>query len=151
LLESAGFRLDSRGQLVDSHSRVVAFTILVSASNAQRGKLAALAVDDLKQLGMDVEVVPMEFRTLVDRVLNTKDYESVLMNIVNGDADPTPEMNLWLSSGEMHLWDLGESQPATPWEAQMDRFMRAQMVATSFEARKKAYDRVQELVSENLP
>src|SRR5262249_6482516 len=36
LLESAGFRLDSRGQLVDSHSRVVAFTILVSASNAQR-------------------------------------------------------------------------------------------------------------------
>ncbi len=151
LLQSAGFRWDSQGQLLDAHSRPVAFTILVSSSNAQRSRLATLAVDDLKQLGMDVQVVPMEFRALVDRVLNTKNYEAVLMNIVNGDADPTPEMNLWLSSGEMHLWDLGEAQPATPWEAEIDSLMRAQLIATSFAARKQAYDRVQELVSQNLP
>ncbi|HKT45907.1 MAG TPA: ABC transporter substrate-binding protein [Candidatus Acidoferrales bacterium] len=151
LLQSSGFRWDPQGQLFDPHSRPVSFTILVSSSNAQRSKLATLAVDDLKQLGMDVQVVPMEFRALVDRVLNTKNYEAVLMNIVNGDADPTPEMNLWLSSGEMHVWDLGESQPATPWESEIDRLMRQQLTATSFEARKKAYDRVQELVSQNLP
>ncbi len=151
LLQSSGFRWDAQGQLLDAHSRPVAFTILVSSSNAQRSRLATLAVDDLKQLGMDVQVVPMEFRALVDRVLNTKNYEAVLMNIVNGDADPTPEMNLWLSSGEMHLWDLGEAQPATPWEAEIDRLMRAQLVATRFTARKQAYDRVQELALQNLP
>jgi peptide/nickel transport system substrate-binding protein len=150
-LESAGYSRNSAGALLDPQKRVVTFTILVSSSNAQRLKLATLAQDDLKQLGMDVQVVPMEFRALVDRVLNTKDYDAVLMNMVNGDVDPTPEMNLWLSSGETHLWELGETKPATPWEAELDQLMEAQMTTNDVAARKKSYDRVQEIVAQNLP
>ena len=151
LLRSAGFSWDSSGQLLDSARHPVSFSVLVSSSNAQRTKLAAIAQDDLKHLGMDVQVVPMEFRALVDRILNTKDYEAALMNLVNGDTDPTPEMNLWLSSGETHLWDLGEAKPATPWEAELDQLMQAQMVGTSYAKRKKLYDRAQEIISQNLP
>lgn len=151
LLSSAGFSWDSSGQLLDAHEHPVSFSILVSSSNAQRSKLAAIAQDDLKHLGMDVQVVPMEFRALVDRILNTKDYEAALMNLVNGDTDPTPEMNLWLSSGETHLWDLGETKPATPWEAELDQLMQAQMVSTTFAKRKKLYDRAQEIISRNVP
>jgi peptide/nickel transport system substrate-binding protein len=151
LLKSGGYSWSSDGALVDEQKRPVSFSILVSSSNAQRSKLATLAQDDLRQLGMDVQVVPMEFRALVDRLLNTKDYEAVLMNLVNGDVDPTPEMNLWLSSGETHLWDLGETKPATPWEAELDRLMESQMTTTDMAARKKLYDRVQEVVAQNLP
>lgn len=151
LLQSAGFSWDSSGQLLDPRKRPVSFSVLVSSSNAQRTKLAAIAQDDLKHLGMDVQVVPMEFRALVDRLLNTKDYEAALMNLVNGDTDPTPEMNLWLSSGETHLWDLGETKPATPWEAELDQLMQAQMVSTSFAKRRKLYDRAQEIISQNVP
>jgi peptide/nickel transport system substrate-binding protein len=151
VLQSAGFSWNDSGALLDAQKRLVNFTILVSSSNAQRTKLATLAQDDLKQLGMDVQVVPMEFRALVDRVLNTKDYEAVLMNLVNGDVDPTPEMNLWLSSGETHLWDLGETKPATPWEAELDRLMETQMTTAEPATRKKLYDRVQEITSQNLP
>lgn len=151
LLQSAGFSWDPGGQLLDSRKRPVSFSILVSSSNSQRTKLAAIAQDDLKHLGMDVQVVPMEFRALVDRILNTKDYEAVLMNLVNGDTDPTPEMNLWLSSGETHLWDLGETKPATAWEAELDQLMQAQMTATKYAQRKKLYDRAQEIISNNLP
>jgi peptide/nickel transport system substrate-binding protein len=151
LLGSAGFSWNASGALLDPEKHPVTFTILVSSSNAQRSKLATIAQDDLKALGMDVQVVPMEFRALVDRVLNTKEYEAVLMNLVNGDVDPTPEMNLWLSSGETHLWDLGEAKPATPWEAELDRLMQAQMTTVDFAARKKLYDRVQEIVAQNVP
>jgi peptide/nickel transport system substrate-binding protein len=151
LLQSAGFSWNASGALLDTQKRPVTFTILVSSSNAQRTKLATIAQDDLKQLGMDVHIVPMEFRALVDRVLNTKEYEGVLMNLVNGDVDPTPEMNLWLSSGETHLWDLGEAKPATPWEAELDHLMEDQMTTTDYAARKKLYDRVQELAAQNLP
>jgi peptide/nickel transport system substrate-binding protein len=151
LLQSAGYSWDASGALLDSRKKPVTFTIIVSASNSQRSKLATLAQDDLRQLGMNVQVVPMEFRALVDRVLNTKDYEAVLMNLVNGDVDPTPEMNLWLSNGETHLWDLGETKPATPWEAELDRLMEAQMTTSDFAARKRLYDRVQEIVAQNLP
>jgi peptide/nickel transport system substrate-binding protein len=151
ILQSGGYSWSSVGALLDPQKRPVAFTIIVSSSNTQRSKLATLAQDDLKQLGMDVQVVPMEFRALVDRVLNTKDYEAVLMNLVNGDVDPTPEMNLWLSSGETHLWDLGETKPATPWEAELDRLMEAQMTTSDPAARKRLYDNVQEIVAQNLP
>jgi peptide/nickel transport system substrate-binding protein len=150
-LQSGGYTWDSNGNLLDAQKKPVAFTILVSSSNTQRSKMATIAQDDLKQLGMDVQVVPMEFRALVDRVLNTKEYEAALMNLVNGDADPTPEMNLWLSSGETHLWDLDESKPATPWEGEIDKLMQEQMTSTSFAQRKRAYDRVQEIVAQNLP
>jgi peptide/nickel transport system substrate-binding protein len=151
LLQSAGFSWNGRGALLDPQKRPVTFTILVSSSNAQRTKVATIAQDDLKQLGMDVQIVPSEFRALVDRVLNTKEYEAVLMNLVNGDVDPTPEMNLWLSSGETHLWDLGEKEPATPWEAELDKLMQAQMTSTDFTVRKRLYDRVQEITAHNLP
>jgi len=151
LLQSADYSWDASGALLDPRKHPVAFTIIVSSSNAQRSKLAALAQDDLKQLGMNVQVVPMEFRALVDRVLNTKDYEAVLMNLVNGDADPTPEMNLWLSSGETHLWNLGETKPATPWEAELDHLMESQMTTNNFADRKRLYDRVQQVVAQNLP
>jgi peptide/nickel transport system substrate-binding protein len=151
ILQSGGYSWNSPGALLDSQKRPVTFTILVSSSNAQRSKLATLAQDDLKQLGMDVQVVPMEFRALVDRVLNTKDYDAVLMNMVSGDVDPTPEMNLWLSSGETHLWELGETKPATPWEAELDQLMEAQMTTNDVAARKKLYDRAQQIVTQNLP
>jgi peptide/nickel transport system substrate-binding protein len=151
ILQSAGYSWDGSGALLDPRKKPVTFTIIVSSSNAQRSKLAALAQDDLEQLGVNVQVVPMEFRALVDRVLNTKDYEAVLMNLVNGDADPTPEMNLWLSSGETHLWDLGEAKPATPWEAELNRLMESQMTTSGFAARKRLYDRLQEIVAQNLP
>jgi peptide/nickel transport system substrate-binding protein len=151
LLQSAGYSWNSEGALWDPQKRPVTFTILVSSSNAQRTKVATIAQDDLKQLGMDVQVVPSEFRALVDRVLNTKQYEAVLMNLVNGDVDPTPEMNLWLSSGETHLWDLGEAKPATPWEAEVDELMEAQMTTPDYSERKRLYDRVQDLTTRNLP
>jgi peptide/nickel transport system substrate-binding protein len=151
ILQSAGFSWNGSGALLDQQKRPVTFTIVVSSSSAQRTKLATIAQDDLKQLGIEVQVVPMEFRALVDRVLNTKEYEVVLMNLVNSDVDPTPEMNLWLSSGETHLWDLGETKPATPWEAELDHLMETQMTTVSYTERKKLYDRVQEISSQNLP
>jgi len=151
LLQSAGYSWNSDGALLDPQKRPVTFTILVSATSAQRSKMAAIAQDDLKRLGMDVQVVPMEFRALVDRVLNTREYEVVLMNLVSSDVDPTPEMNLWLSSGETHLWDLGEAKPATPWEAEIDRLMQSQNTTSDPAARKKLYDRVQEVVAQNIP
>jgi peptide/nickel transport system substrate-binding protein len=139
LLRSAGFSWNSAGALLDAQNQPVNFTILVSSSNAQRSKLATLAQDDLKQLGMDVQVVPMEFRAMVDRVLNSKNYEAALMNLVNGDVDPTPEMNL------------GETKPATAWEAELDRLMETQMTTADAAVRKSLYDRVQDIVSQNLP
>lgn len=151
LLQSAGFSSKSDGTLVDVHGTPVEFSILTSSSNAQRSKIATLIQDDLSKLGMNVHVVSLEFRAMVDRLLNTYDYEAAVMGLVTGDADPTPEMNVWLSSGETHLWHPEQAKPATEWEAEIDRLMQQQMTTLDYAKRKHLYDRVQEIIAEKVP
>src|SRR5271155_457356 len=151
LLKSAGFSWKSDGALVDPRGEHVEFSILTSSSNAQRTKIATIIQDDLSQLGMTVQVVPLEFRAMVERLLNTHNYEAAVMGLVSGDADPTSEMNVWLSNGETHLWHPRQEKPATPWESEMDRLMQQQLVTLDYSKRKRLYDRVQEIVAEELP
>ena len=155
LLKEAGFSwsASSNGEstLVDSDGKPIEFTILTSSSNADRTKMAALIQDDLKQLGMHVQVVPLEFRSLIDRVTQTREYDSCVLGLASLDADPTPDLNVWLSSGGTHLWNPSQSHPATPWEAEIDRLMEQQLSTPGYEQRKKLYDRVQEILAENQP
>jgi peptide/nickel transport system substrate-binding protein len=151
LLQSAGFAWNKDGSLLDPHGTPVEFSILTSSSNAQRMKMATIIQDDLSRLGMKVQVVSLEFPAMVDRLQNTFNYEAAVMGLVSGDADPTADMNVWLSSGQTHLWHVSEQKPATQWEAEIDRLMQQQLTTLDYAKRKQLYDRVQEIVSENLP
>jgi len=155
LLKGAGFSWDatSNGEstLRDSDGKPVEFSIITSSSNADRAKMAALIQDDLKQLGMRVQVVPLEFRSFLDRVTRTKEYDACVLGAASYDADPNSDINVWLSSGGLHLWNPSQSHPATPWEAEIDRLIDEQMYARSFEQRKKLYDRAQEILWEHQP
>ncbi|HYL83880.1 MAG TPA: ABC transporter substrate-binding protein [Candidatus Angelobacter sp.] len=155
LLKEAGFRwsnaADGEPLLVDSEAKPVEFSILTSSSSADRTKMAALIQDDLKQIGMRVQVVPLEFRSLIDRVTQTKEYEACVLGLVSFDADPTADLNVWLSSGGTHLWNPSQAHPATAWEAEIDKLMELQLDAPSYEQRKKSFDRVQEILAENQP
>jgi peptide/nickel transport system substrate-binding protein len=150
LLTDAGFTY--RGTtLVDAAGQPVEFSIVVSASNSQRMKMATIVQDDLGQLGMRVQVVPLESRALVDRVFQSLDYEACILGFGEGDADPNSEMNVWLSRGTSHLWSLGQKQPRTAWEAEVDSLMEQQLVTLDYHRRKQLYDRVQLLVAEQVP
>jgi len=151
LLKSAGFSWKADGSLADSRGSPVEFSILTSSSNAQRTKMATMIQDDLAQLGMKVHVVALEFGAVVNRLMKTHDYEACIMGLASGDADPTPEMNVWLSSGDTHLWHPKESQPATPWEAEIDGLMQQQLITLDYAKRKRLYDQVQEIIAQNVP
>ena len=80
------------------------FTIVTNAANAARVQMATIVQDDLRELGIQAQVVPLENRALLDRVLKTHDYDAAVMALASGDVDPNGEMNVWLSSGPTHLW-----------------------------------------------
>ena len=69
----------------------------------------------------------------------------------SADADPNPDLPLYLSSGLNHFWNPSQTLPATPWEAEIDRLMKTQQLTPSYTERKRMFDRVQALVVENLP
>ncbi|HXA82887.1 MAG TPA: ABC transporter substrate-binding protein, partial [Methylomirabilota bacterium] len=155
LLKDAGFSWttgpNGESTLQDPDGKPVEFSILTSSSNADRSKMAALLQDDLKQLGMRVQVVPMEFRSLLDRVTQTREYDACIMGVASYDADPNSDINVWLSSGGTHLWNPSQSHPATRWEAEIDQLIEDQMSARTFDQRKKLYDRAQEILAEYQP
>jgi peptide/nickel transport system substrate-binding protein len=151
LLKSAGYGWNSAGELLDARGQLVEFSIITSSSNSQRMKMATLIQDDLAHLGMQVHIVPLEFRAMIDRVFQSFNYDAAIMALGGGDADPNPEMNVWAYSGTSHLWHLGETKPATDWERELDQLMQQQMVTLDYAQRKKLYDRAQQLIAENLP
>ncbi|MGA7930374.1 MAG: ABC transporter substrate-binding protein [Candidatus Sulfotelmatobacter sp.] len=151
LLKSAGFSWRSDSTLIDNHGAEVKFSIIASASSSQRTQMATMIQQDLKELGIRAQVVPLEFRAMLDRVLHTHNYEAAVMGLGEVDVDPNSQLNVWLSSGDDHFWDLGETQPATAWEAEMDRLMKQQMSTLTAKDRKRLYDRVQEIEVEDVP
>jgi peptide/nickel transport system substrate-binding protein len=151
LLQSAGFSWSGDGSLIDSSGAPVEFSILTSASNSQRTQMATIIQQDLKELGISAQVVTLDFHSVVDRIFQTHDYEAAVLGLSEGDVDPNSQMNVWLSSGNDHVWDLGEAHPATDWEAELDRLMEKQLSTLNPKSRKLLYDRVQEIIATDLP
>jgi peptide/nickel transport system substrate-binding protein len=106
---------------------------------------------DLLGIGVKLNVVTLDFPSLIERITRTYNYESCLLGLTNNDLDPNSQMNVWLSSADNHQWNPGEKTPATAWEAEIDRLMRAQAATQDQKKRKQAIDRVQEIVWQQEP
>jgi peptide/nickel transport system substrate-binding protein len=149
-LQAAGFRLEG-DRLRDSHGNLVSFTLITNAGNKIRARMAALIQQDLQAVGIRINIVTLDFASILERIGRTFDYDACLLGLVNVEPDPSGQMNIWLSSGANHPWNPAQKSPATSWEAEIDGLMRLQAASAEFHARKKAFDRVQEIASIEVP
>jgi peptide/nickel transport system substrate-binding protein len=150
ILSDDGFKWRD-GVLLDPTGKPVTFSIVAANNNPERLQMAGLIQDDLKQIGIKAEITPLEIRSLLEKVQGTHDFDAALMAFGAADTDPNPDMPIWLSSGGNHLWNPKQPQPATPWEAEIDRLMRQQIVTHDYAKRKRMFDRVQEILAEQQP
>ncbi len=150
LLESDGFRMQA-GSLRDRHGNAVEFSVITNAGNAARERMAAMIQQDLAKVGMKVNIVTLDFASLLERMTRTLNYEACLLGLVNVDPDPSELMNVLLSSASNHPWNPSEKTPATAWEAEIDRLMLAQAATADYKTRKKDFDRVQEILWQQAP
>jgi peptide/nickel transport system substrate-binding protein len=149
-LQTDGFRLEN-GVLKDKDGNEVVFSIVTNAGSKPRERMAVLIQDDLQKIGIHVNVVTLDFPSLIERMTQSFDYEAIILGLTNVDLDPNGEMNVWLSSSENHQWNPLQKVPETSWEAEIDRLMRAQAASTDSRRRKEAFDRVQEIAVEQQP
>lgn len=149
-LTAAGFKLDGK-VLKDSAGHEVEFSIITNAGSKTRERMAAMIQQDLAKLGIKINIVPLEFSSLIERITRSLDYETCLLGLVNIDIDPNGLMNVLLSSAGNHAWNPSQKTPGSPWEAEIDRLMLAQASATDSALRKKSFDRVQEILFEQSP
>ena len=150
LLAQAGFRLEN-DILQDRAGNRVEFTVVTNSGNGAREKIATMIQQDLSQVGIKVNVVTLDFPSLIERITRTFDYDACVLGLVNTDLDPNGQMNVWLSSSENHQWNPSQKTPATAWEAEIDKLMREQASAPTEKERKAKFDRVQQIASEQQP
>lgn len=149
-LQKEGFHMEN-GTLKDVQGNNVGFSIITNSGNKYRERMATMIQEDLEKIGIKVNVVTLDFPSLIERVSQTFDYESVLLGLTNVGLDPNEQMNVWLSSSENHQWNPSEKTPETTWEAEIDSLMRAQAAAADPKKRKESFDRVQEIAVEQAP
>jgi peptide/nickel transport system substrate-binding protein len=149
-LQAEGFRLNN-GTLKDQEGNDVVFSIITNAGNKYRERMAVLIQEDMERIGVKVNVVTLDFPSLIERMTQSFDYEAILLGLMNVGLDPDEQMNVWLSSSENHQWNPQEKTPETQWEAEIDRLMRAQAASGDDKKRKEYFDRVQEIAVEQAP
>lgn len=150
MLAASGFHR-SANQLYDSAGHPVKFSIVTNAGNAARQKMATMIQQDLAAAGMQITIVTLDFPALIERLMHKLDYEACLLGYMNTEPDPSSMMNLLLSSAPNNGWNPSQKAPATDWEAEIDRNMQLQATSSSPQTRKKAVDRVQQIVADQQP
>jgi peptide/nickel transport system substrate-binding protein len=152
LLETIGLADRNRdGTLEDAAGTPARFTLLTQKGQTALERGAAVIRDELKKIGMTVDVVPLEGNALVQRFLSGRGYDAVYFHFEATDTDPAISPDFWLSSGSAHVWNLGQKTPATPWERSIDALMTEQAASVDPEERRRLFLAVQRVVAEHLP
>jgi peptide/nickel transport system substrate-binding protein len=149
-LTQDGFHLQD-SVLRDHDGHAVEFSIITNAGNKYRERMATMIQQDLSGIGIKLNVVTLDFPSLIERITHSFDYEACLLGLVNDELDPNAQMTVWLSSADSHQWNPSQKTPATAWEAEIDKLMRAQASTLDPKKRKEDFDKVQEIAWQQEP
>lgn len=144
--------------LYDKSNNRVEFDLYTNAGNTEREAIGVMVKQDLEDLGMKVNFKPIEFNSLVNKLVNSMDWDLVIMGLTGTPLEPHNGKNVWYSTGSLHLFnqrpDRGANGKATdrfPWEVQLDRIIDEASLKITFKDRKKLYDEYQQIIYDEKP
>jgi peptide/nickel transport system substrate-binding protein len=138
------------GLLEDASNRPARFALITQKGNTPLERGAAVIRDELRKIGLTVDVVLLEGNATIQRFLSGN-YDAVYFRMATTDTDPAVNPDFWFSSGSAHVWNLEQKTPATDWERRLDEVMRRQAAAFDDADRKRLFDEAQKIFAEHLP
>jgi peptide/nickel transport system substrate-binding protein len=156
ILLQAGYKYDDQQQLLDAQGNLVRFTLLAPAGG--RVALGAQIKNDLEKIGMKIDFNPVDFRTISDKLDNSKQWDATILGFTGG-SEPNSAINLWATDGDSHLFNKGPSPDEKPfvgrevadWEQKIHDLMIQGAQELDEPKRKAIYGEYQQLVQEQLP
>lgn len=151
LLESAGFSKHEDGFLYDEKGRRVSFDLTISGADKISSDISQIITDECKKEGITVTARPTDFQKIVEQLLTSYDWQTIIISFGGGSMFPTQGNNVWLSSGNLHVWNPLQKTPATDWEARVDELYRNGECTVDFERAKVYWDEYQKIFLEECP
>jgi peptide/nickel transport system substrate-binding protein len=138
------------GILEDAQGNKVQFTVNTNSGNTQREEQANMIRTDLSKIGMDVNVLFLEFNLLVDKIDNNHDWEAIVMGFTGG-PEPHDGANFWYSSAHLHMWWPNQKTPGFDWEKRIDEIFSQGIQELDKEKRKQLYREWIDIVHREQP
>ena len=151
ILDTLGW-VDSDGDGIreDEEGVPLMFTLVTNDTSPLRQKIATIIQEALADIGVEVDFRPTSFGDLVDRLTNTHEWESAIIGLT-GSPEPHHGINVWHSSGRLHLWYPRQPEPATVWEEQIDELYVEASQELDHQERVKLYHQAQDIVAQYVP
>ena len=159
LLTKAGFKYNSRRELLDEDGNRVKFTILVKSEDQSRIAAAVQIQQDLNQIGIQTDLQALTFNTVLRKLLGSRDWECYVGAFESGVIEPNLVALFWNSTGSFHMFNQGSQSKkrpiagwkATEWEQEIDRLFHEGTKEADEGKRKQIYGKFQQIVAEELP
>ena len=141
---------DGDGVREDAAGNPIEFTLVTNTGNSVRERTTEVIAQGMEAIGLAVDYQAIGFGELVGQLTRTYDWETMVIGFTGG-TEPHNSINLWHSSGGLHLWHPDQESPATDWEAEIDALFVSASQELDHAERVGLYHRVQEIVAENVP
>lgn len=159
LLLNAGFKYNSKEQLLDANGNRVRFSLITNTENKTRVAMGAQIKQELSKIGIQIDFNPINFNTLVDKLTNSLDWDCYLLGFITGTVEPHDGANVWLPDGGLHTFNqkpLPGQSPLTgrkvaDWEAEIGRLYIQGAQEFDEAKRQRIYAETQRLTQEYLP
>ena len=154
LLKSSGFYTDSKGLLHDKNGNKVEFSLYTNSGNFPREAMGVAIKQDLSKLGITINLKPLEFNSLVNKLTNTLDWDCILIGFTGSPLEPHSGINVWHSDGTLHAFNKNNGDKnhyISDWEKQLNEIFEKASLEIEFNKRKELYDEYQKIVYEQKP
>jgi len=158
LLLEAGFKYNSKGQLLDGEGNQVRFTMLVKAEEVARVAIAVQVQQDLAKIGIQADLQALAFNTVLVNLKN-RNWECYIGKFGGGGVEPHNGSNIWFTTGGSHQFNQGPQRGEPPikgwvvsdWEKEIDRLFIEGARELDETKRKVIYDKFQQIAQQQLP
>ncbi len=153
LLTKAGFKWSPNGKLMGPEDNEVEFNLLIPSGSSAWEDMVVTYKENLSDIGVTLNIVPIDFATLIRRMDYTYDYEAAVIGWGSSSAayDPSGSKALYLSSGIYHIWNPRQETPATEWEARIDDLFYEQESTLDLKRRQELMHEIQAILAEECP
>ena len=154
LLKESGFYLDEKGLLHDKNGNKVEFSLNTNSGNFPREAMGVAIKQDLSKLGITVNLKPLEFNSLVNKLTNTLDWDCILIGFTGSPLEPHSGINVWHSNGTLHAFNKNNGDKnhyVSDWEKRLNDIFENAALELDFNKRKTLYDEYQKIVYEQKP
>lgn len=145
MLESIGWKDGDNDGYLERKGKTFEFTILTNQGNKEREQAATIIQEQLKKIGVKVNVRILEWSTLIHQYIDKKNFDAILLG--------------WSMSQDPDCYDIWHSEKTKEGEynfisyknPQVDILLTLGRKTFDLEERKKIYNKIHKLIADDQP